>query len=174
MRLPAFIERRLIELAVNVATTRPPDFMVGGDVNPYLKRWWLVPRNRLLNIYLHQFLRDDDDRALHDHPWPWCSILIVGSYYEHTIAAGGVHRRTQHLAPSIRFGRAAKAHRISLVRDACTATGVWPAWTLFITGPRIREWGFHCPDTGWVHWRKFTDPSDVGRAGPGCGGASDA
>jgi hypothetical protein len=42
-----------------------------------------------------------------------------------------------------------------------------PCWTVFITGPIVREWGFHCPK-GWVHWREFTDARDSGSIGKGC------
>lgn len=38
--------------------------------------------------------RSDDDRALHDHPWVNMSILLEGTYTEHTIAQGGVHHAT--------------------------------------------------------------------------------
>ncbi|SID67872.1 Protein of uncharacterised function (DUF550) [Mycobacteroides abscessus subsp. abscessus] len=47
---------------------------------PYLLRWYVIPRNRWLNIYLHKFLRDDDDRALHDHPWWFVSLMLWGQY----------------------------------------------------------------------------------------------
>jgi hypothetical protein len=58
-----------------------------------MRRWWVIPRNKFFNIYLHHFLHSDDDRALHDHPWWNVSILLrSGSYVEHTIAAGGVGR----------------------------------------------------------------------------------
>jgi len=139
---------------------REPDFVIGGEDNPYLLRWWLIPRNRFFNVYVHLFLRSDDDRALHDHPWASCSFLLAGSYTEHTIDAGGVRRRQVlqtgdwKLRPSGRM-----AHRIEL-HDG-------PAWTLFITGPRYREWGFHCP-RGWVPWHQFTDSRDKGAIGRGC------
>lgn len=158
-----------------LANRRPPDFVVGEPEAPYLRRWWLIPRNRFLNVYLHQFLRDDDDRALHDHPWAWCSILLHGSYIEHTIAAGGVHRRRERGAPSIKFSGPWRAHRIELlkIRDFVeTQPGndrPISCWTLFITGPRMREWGFHCPK-GWVHFRRFTNPANTGEAGAGCEG----
>lgn len=45
------------------ALARKPDLCVGGEVNPYMRRWYVIPRNRLLNIYVHQFMRDDEDRA---------------------------------------------------------------------------------------------------------------
>src|SRR3546814_8204117 len=42
---------------------RKPDITIGGEDNPYLRRWYIIPRNRWFNVYLHEFLRDDDDRA---------------------------------------------------------------------------------------------------------------
>lgn len=42
-----------------------------------------------------------------------------------------------------------------------------PVWSLFVTGPRVREWGFWCP-RGWRHWRQFTDARDAGKVGRGC------
>jgi hypothetical protein len=142
---------------------REPDFYIGGKENPYLLRWWVIPRNRLFNIYLHKFLRDDDDRALHDHPWVSLSVILKGGYVEHT--ASGVRRRYVGI---IVFRRAKHAHRIELLRQHIRLGRIIvPAWTLFITGPRIREWGFHCPQ-GWRHWKEFTSEVDSGNVGKGC------
>lgn len=151
------LDNRLIDRAQR----RAPDFIIGGTERPYLMRWWLVPRNPGINVYLHYFLRSDDDRALHCHPWANCSILLRGTYTEHTIAAGGVHRREILKAGDVRLRRSGRmAHRVELHDGPC--------WTLFITGPRYREWGFHC-ERGWVHWKKFTAADDKGAIGPGCG-----
>jgi hypothetical protein len=140
---------------------RAPDFVIGGAERPYLLRWWLIPRNRLFNVYLHCFMRSDDDRALHDHPWANCSIVLRGAYTEHTIDAGGIQRRRVINAGSVRLRLSGRfAHRIELHDGPC--------WTLFITGPRYREWGFHCPEQGWVHWKRFTAADDPGAVGPGC------
>lgn len=142
---------------------RPPDFVIGGEANPYIRRWWVIPRNRWFNIYLHEIIRSDDDRALHDHPWWNLSILLVGGYVEHTIAAGGINVRTERRAGSLKLRRAGAAHRLEV--------GAEPCWTLFLTGPVLRQWGFHCP-LGWVHWRDFTNPADGGATvGRGCGEA---
>ena len=138
---------------------REPDCIIGGKENPYLLRWWIIPRNRFFTIYLHQVLRDDDDRALHDHPYVSCSIILKGGYIEHM--PYDIHTRKQG---QIIFRRAKRAHRIQLLR---TGGSVLPAWSLFITGPRIREWGFHCPN-GWVHWKGFTARDDKGAVGRGC------
>lgn len=163
MRIPAFVIRYLHRrLVLGVAGVGQPDVVIGGEERPYLRRWFILPRNRFFNIYLHHFMRDDDDRALHDHPWVNCSVLLDGGYTEHTIKAGGVNVRTMREAGDVALRRAKAAHRVELIADA-------PCWTLFITGPRLREWGFHCP-AGWVHWRIFTNPEDGGRTvGRGCG-----
>ncbi|KAA9133474.1 hypothetical protein F3N42_03740 [Marinihelvus fidelis] len=153
--------RRFYSWLIKRVSKRAPDFVVGGHENPYLLRWWVIPRNRFFNVYLHLFLRDDDDRALHDHPWANCSVLLRGSYTEHTIAAGGIHRREVLKPGAVRFRWSGKfAHRVELHDGSC--------WTLFITGPVYRHWGFHCPEKGWVHWKEFTAAEDPGSVGAGC------
>lgn len=169
---------RLANCIIDRAMRRAPDVVIGGADDPYLLRWHLIPRNPIFNVYLHQFLRDDDDRALHDHPWVNVSLLLHGCYDEHTIAAGGVHHVRRREAGAIVLRGPRRAHRIALakVREVSVVDGkrTWrdvpvPCWTLFVTGPRLREWYFHCPHAGMVHWRDFTDPETNGRTtGKGC------
>jgi hypothetical protein len=151
----------IAERIIARAQLRAPDQVIGGAERPYMRRWWLIPRNKLLNAYLHQFLRSDDDRALHDHPWASASVLLRGCYVEHTIAAGGIHRRQLLTAGDVRVRPSGRmAHRVELVDGPC--------WSLFLTGPRYREWGFHCADAGWIHWKRFTADDDPGAIGKGC------
>lgn len=170
---------RLATWLIDFASRREPDVIIGGVDDPYLLRWFLIPRNPLFNLYLHQFRRSDDDRALHDHPWFNLSVLLRGGYVEHTIAAGGVHRQVRRRAGQFALRSPWRAHRIELpIRRIVTLTPdgrrSWqaipvPCWTLFVTGPRMRAWGFHCRDAGWVHWRRFTDPATNGATvGKGC------
>lgn len=138
------------------AMRRAPDFVIGEAANPYLRRWWVVPRNEGCNVYLHEILRSDDDRALHDHPWDNTSMLIDGRYIEHT--PEGVFER---VAGSTVQRLATDRHRLE----------VFPgerAISLFMTGPKLREWGFHCPK-GWVHWRDFAGGENGELIGRGCG-----
>lgn len=150
---------RLADWLIGTAAERGPDFTIGGAGDPYLHRWWLIPRNPVFNIYLHQFIRSDDDRALHDHPWFNLSILLRGRYVEETIRAGGIHGRIVRYAGDFKFRSPWHAHRIELDDGDC--------WTLFITGPRLRQWGFHCPQ-GWRHWREFTSGERGETIGRGC------
>lgn len=145
------------------ARARRPDFIIGGAERPYLRRHWLLPRNKLFNVYVHEFLRSDDDRALHDHPWMFnCSILLEGMYWEHM--PKGIRLREAG-DWKFRWGRA--PHRVQLLEPLGRWTPI-PCWTVFITGPRVREWGFYCPK-GWIHWKQFTAADDKGAVGPGCG-----
>ncbi|MBV2128182.1 hypothetical protein [Arsukibacterium indicum] len=131
---------------------RKPDFVIGDN---YMHRWWLIPRNRYFNIYLHKIMRNDDDRALHDHPWWSLSVLLKGKLRE------VLHNRIRYPLRFIPLLRSAKlAHRLEVVEG--------PVWTLFITGPVIRSWGFHCPK-GFVPWKDFVDDRDAGKTGRGCG-----
>lgn len=200
MRLSARLTAALFQaLQQGVASAREPDFIVGRD-NPagaYLLRWYLTPwrgwqsavraraeaeptrrhravaalANLLPNLYLHAFLRDDDDRALHDHPSWAVSWLLHGAYIEHTIAAGGVHHRRVYRAGDCRILPTRHAHRVELLRDPApplTPETVLVCWSLFLFGPTVRERGFHCPQRGWVHWREFSAADDRGAIGPGC------
>lgn len=189
-----------------VAETRPPDHIIGGFASPYMLRWWVcgripadAPGARVgsavgskwaarrpfgISVYLHCFLRSDDDRAMHDHPWPWLSWILQGGYDEITPCApedddaewGGNYdegiKRTTRRAGSIAIRSARALHRVKLwphetrrkYRDAAPM-GVsigeqdypaegQPCWTLFITWRYQRPWGFMC-SKGWVPWRKF-------------------
>ena len=143
--------------ARKIMNSRAPDYVIGTG---YLNRWYIVPRNPWSNLYLHAFLGSDDDRALHDHPWANTSLLIEGSYIEHT-PDGGFERRAGDLVSRT----AETKHRLELISEL-------PVISLFATGPKVREWGFACPH-GWVHWADFTDPDNPARTGGGCGEPGD-
>lgn len=137
-----------------------PHFRIGGNEAPYLLRWFILPRNPWFNIYLHKFLRDDDDRALHDHPWWFVSIMVKGGYVETT--PKGVQVRS---APSVAYRPATAQHRVTLHKNVDGSAR--PCWTIVITGRKQREWGFWCP-RGFVHWKKFVAQDDEGNVGKGC------
>jgi len=157
-------------LILRWARSRTPDFIIGGAERPYLRRHWLIPRNRFFNVYVHEFLRSDDDRALHDHPWLFnASWLIAGSYCEHTIRAGGIVEKMVRVAGAWKFRWGPAPHRVELLQDPFAETlHELPCWTVFITGPRVRNWGFYCMERGWIPWQRFTAADDAGAVGKGC------
>lgn len=119
---------------------RMPDVAIGGD---YLHRWHLIPKNRWLNVYLHEIGRDDDDRALHDHPWWNVSLILLGGYRE--VTRRGTYLRTEG---QMVLRSPGDPHRLEVKYG--------PVISLFVTGPREQEWGFHCPQ-GWRHHEKFIE-----------------
>ncbi len=148
---------------------RKPDFVVGSAEDPYLYRWWVIPRNKYLNIYLHKFLRSDDDRALHDHPWPSLGVILWGRYREHMpkdrynwIKHGNrdqIVKTRYPLQPVYR--NANHIHRIELMQGK-------PVWTLFLTGSWTRDWGFWC-DFGFRGYKEFVSNTEAGNdVGLGC------
>lgn len=159
MQLPDWVTKALLKRLQAISERRPPDIIIGGSDNPYLRRWYVIPRNRWCNIYLHHFMRSDDDRALHDHPWMNCSILLRGEYTEILPTIGGTTTSRVLKAGALAFRGPRAAHRVML-HDG-------PAWTLFMTGPRVREWGFWC-QSGWRHWRDFTAGQRGELVGRGC------
>jgi len=149
------LRRSLVD---GVARRRQPDFIIGDNkADPYMRRWWVIPRNRFFNIYLHHFLKDDDDRALHDHPWWSASLTLDGDMIE--VYRKGKEDHVRCVVTGDLVFRSGKfAHRMIVPR---------PSWTIFITGPVYREWGFLCP-AGWRHWKAFTAAGDKGGIGRGC------
>src|SRR6185503_4875319 len=119
--------------------TREPDVSIGPEDQPYMLRWILFRNHLLGGLYLHLFLEDDDDRALHDHPWPSLSFVLAGEQREVYSERGwNPSDKSQHSARMIRAGdviyRSPKfAHRIELRSET--------AMTLFFIGPHIKSWG---------------------------------
>src|SRR6266705_289172 len=88
--------------------TREPDKVIIPDGHKVsMRRWHLIPRNPIFNVFLHHIVESDDDRALHDHPWISLSVILDGSYVEITRAGA-------RLWPTgaIIFRRAEHAHRL--------------------------------------------------------------
>ncbi|WP_430436821.1 hypothetical protein [Oceanibaculum nanhaiense] len=175
MHLPERSVRWLHRLLLRRIAGRKPDQIIGGEDNPYLIRWCLIRKNRWFNIYLHHTIRSDDDRALHDHPWHNVSLLLDGGYieimpaYPDTWPHSADLRHVSREVGALVLRRAVAAHRLALW---CDDEGIeLPSWSLFITGPHLRRWGFWCfngTSPRWVYWRNFTDDTGLG-VGKGCG-----
>lgn len=163
----------LEQLFARVVMKRKADFIVGELGDEYLQRWFVIPRNPVFNVYLHIFGRSDDARALHDHPWLFnASWLLDGEYIEHQVRAGGIESATRVCEGSFRLRFGPSPHRLQLLPDTASieAGGVeqalrhpeLPVVTLFVTGPVVRSWGFHCRARGWVRHSDWQDATGCG------------
>lgn len=125
-----------------------PDLVIAPDGEPYLYRWHLA-REPEGSIYFHIQTRSDPERPLHDHPWDNTTVMLTGRYIE-------LYEPAPELVPpgnswwepiqrpvntgKMIFRPAKLAHRLLLPQS------VPYAMTLFMTGPKVREWGFWYPD----------------------------
>lgn len=135
--------------------------IVNCDRDLYLTRWFLI-RTPVFALFLHQFIRSDEDRALHDHPWAFIVIPLWRGYYEHSEQACDCFWCRNHptmpprMFPTFRrvwpiigtrFRRATYRHRVELIDGR-------PSWSLFIRFRKQRVWGFWTA-TGFVAWDKW-------------------
>lgn len=120
----------------------------------YMERFWIVPYGRgPFAARVHHILRSDDDRAFHDHPWPYLTIILKGGYIEVTPVydADGFYqgeRRIWRGAGSVLLRGARSWHRLEI--PECVDT-----WTLFITGPKRQSWGFMAQPKNKIYWREY-------------------
>lgn len=102
-------------------------------IGDYMKRYWLIPYTWEwpVAIRINNILRPDADPYLHDHPWPWRTIVLRGWYLEEDVFG-----RFQLRQAGYTGGNSAETmHRI----DEVSRGGVW---TLFFSFRKSNDWGF--------------------------------
>lgn len=95
---------------------------------PYVYRWRFEIRG-LGSLRIHHWVGPDDDRAFHDHPWWFLTFILKGGYTDLN-PGGGEHLH----AGQLRYRPALHRHTVIPDEGGC--------WTILVTGPRIRTWGF--------------------------------
>jgi hypothetical protein len=113
---------------------------VDGQARLYLRRFHIL-KSPDRGIKLHRIILSDLDRDMHDHPWNFVSIMLHGSYVEHTPQGS-----RRYIAPTVIRHKAEDLHKLTL--------DCGEVWTLVFTGRKRRTWGFQTPD-GWVPWRNY-------------------
>lgn len=130
---------------------------------PFLHRWGL--HLGPVGIFLHSIPARDPGLDLHDHPWPFATLILWGGYTDEVEETRRAVERARTVADhpqlpctpgrartfrrgSIHRGRTHEAHRITSVEPH--------TWTLVVRGRREGDqaWGFYTPD-GWVDWRDY-------------------
>lgn len=133
-----------IERVLAWIARRRPTKVIGGECfhirGPLMTRH-LICRTPWFSVYLHHFLRSDYDRACHDHPWSFMSLILTSGYTEHTING------SRRFGPGSVLVRPAEwLHWVEIQK---------PAWTLVVVGRKRREWGFLSSSKGWQGWQEF-------------------
>jgi hypothetical protein len=131
----------------------------------YMTRW-RVFSTPWLGLYIHRLDKPDPRPTLHDHPWPFLSLVMRGGYREDFAACSGcdraspaVRRRTRSWPPgSVHRMRKTDTHTITSLRRS-------PTWTLVLVGRRHPEpsWGYR-EDTGWTPWDEHPHATEFANA----------
>ena len=119
----------------------------------YLDRYYLIPKNRVFNVYKHVFFGSDAP-VFHNHPWYSFGIILDGEYIEHTPTGSHVRKKGD-----VAFRKPTTLHWIEIDK---------PVQTLFITGPNIHKWGFLCDGTIIDH-EIYIESRGTDRLASGCG-----
>ncbi len=103
-------------------------------------------KSRFVNVYLHELWAPSWHPECHDHPWGFLAILLWRGYLER-IGNKDYRRRPG----SILLRSATFAHNV--------ITPYGKSWSLIVTGPKSREWGFKpcdrpAPTVPWHEYRK--------------------
>lgn len=131
------------------------------DLEGYMNRWWFIKPKRWLPfaIRVHEILRSDSDRHLHDHPWHYVTVILKGGYYETTFNKYGQKVERWHGPGSILVRTADTYHSLRLPEGKT-------CWTMFSTGRWRQDWGFKT-ETGKVWWRVYLNQWDDDPVGAG-------
>lgn len=178
---------------------RPPDHIIGPAGNPQTRRWdlftifgWKValhqwcrsdddraPHDHVghnISILLTGRYRE----LVREREWlqdgDMLSFYPVGTWTHH--GDGEFYRDVDHwhtrypLVPY--FRRASTPHRVALLRRYLGGPNSYlyrerSMWSIWVRGPHVREWGFHCP-RGWRPWKEYCDMRDGkgSEVGRGC------
>lgn len=110
--------------------------ITGSDGSVFMRRYRLL-RTRWGGFYLHQFLRGDEDKCLHDHPWRFVTLILSGGYTE--VLPNGTRWRPPG---TLLYRPAEHRHRVDCDR-VC--------WSLVFVCRKSRPWGFWTV-RGWQQW----------------------
>ena len=164
---------KLISRAIGATSSRPAVHetffrrltLTGPEGRVFLDRFGIG--TRLFGIYVHRIAEPDPGLDLHDHPWPFVSLILWGGYAEEAVDAREAPAFAEdaerddelrlHLTGIrasgprgvVREWRRGSVHRMPLT-IAHRITAVRPhTWTLVLRGRKSRSWGFYLPD-GYV------------------------
>lgn len=166
-KIPLFLLQMLLQSVENNVLTRPPNQTIKRHGQDYMKRYMIgrkmmVPivdipgmpigwagglPSEIENIYIHEFVRSDEDDP-HNHPWPNVTVLLRGEYYEDVYNTDGTvtEKTLLRTAGDVVYRDSSAVHAIIETSPDCL--------TLFITGRKETDWGFW-KDGLFIPWESY-------------------
>jgi hypothetical protein len=93
-------------------------------------------------IQIHKFVREDEERHLHNHPRKFWTLVLIGGYREE-------FRRLRFTCKEWREWASGTWHPFELEsQHKIVKLFRVPTWTLVVVGPKRQEWGFYTDTFG--------------------------
>ena len=113
---------------MKIVMDRGPSHPEYYKAKPWTARYYLLFRKRPkwfpFNILIHHILDNDHGEGLHNHPFPFITIIVSGGYWETDNNRKKVWRKKGYIG----YRSANQLHRVDL------ESGIQPI-TIFIAGP---------------------------------------
>jgi hypothetical protein len=144
-------KRTIMERACEAIAARRPRKIIWAESRPdtaaqsiLFYRYFLCQLPRWMGghvVYLHEYMRSDPDRGMHDHPWNSAIALpLVRGYTEQRFCGFSDHGPRSKMIERKPFRpyrlTGSDFHRV--VMD----DGAKPSWSIFAHGPWTKVWGF--------------------------------
>ena len=100
------------------------------DIGEDFKRFRLL-RTKRFQVLIYWLYAPRWPPTGHDHPWDFLTVILRGGYQESTPKTQTVFRRPG----SVLFRKAEFIHNVATTSEKV-------CWSLVITGPKRRQWGF--------------------------------
>lgn len=122
------------------------------EMGPMMIRYYLSPRIFGVRLVLHKFLRSDNDRAYHDHPWNYISWIVAGEGYWENQPDGSYWRPRWSIQKRSKYHK----HWVGIFTKGVFSIKS-PVWTIALLYGKRRDWGFWT-DKGWIVSDKYECP----------------
>ena len=103
---------------------------------PYAYRTYLILFGYSFRI--HYWLRSDDKRYMHNHPWWFITFVLKGNYTD-VYLKDNIIQKDYLSRWSIRYRSSKHTHYVEIPKEGCI--------TILFTGRKLNQWGF------WVNNR---------------------
>lgn len=119
---------------------------------------WRIIHTPWFGIYLHKWNKPDPRPTLHNHPWPFISFILKGSYEEHRLMDLGYKYGYAAIHGFIKWVNIVKRDDYHAVTSVKSGT-----ISLMFVGKTHEDWGYWT-DKGYVNFDKHPHSKEFASA----------
>ena len=108
----------------------------------HFKRWQII-KTPWFSLYLHNILKEDQDRHQHDHPWNISVLILWGGYWEES------GNKLKFCRPGTVVKH--KYNEFHKIKEILAST-----WSLALVSNPKHKWGYNT-EQGWIDNKKYRE-----------------